>query len=292
MDDAMDVDTSFLAETNNAFLSSSPAVHSATPAASTFNNLFFDTMSPRRSLDSPSRPQSKKRRSVSPEPVRLTTLDNSSSPSLLSSPSQNKVERMSGTNLFARFKDKPMLEGLGKPPPNQPKRPRMPMLSTTALPSDMPSSHSAYPSLEDVPDGLAVPSPPVRRAFSAVIPFTEAYCDESSIDGPDMSSPAQAYTKRQQVRTLRRRDGTEDFRPMTGVSPSFNVNRDSPSAKFLAPGIPGFGDNETHGKILPCRKVSEDGLMRINCKTVNQTQCYRHFCLNASADGQFIRWQV
>lgn len=269
----MDVDTSFLAETNNAYLSSSPVVHPATSTGTTFSNLFFDTMSPRRSLDSPSGPQSKKRRSVSPEPVRLTTLDNSSSPSLLSSPSQNKVDRMSGANLFARLKDRPMLEGLGTPPPNRPKGSRKPMLLTTMLSSDMPSAQSAYPSLEDHSDdnhGQAT-SQPVRRAFSAVIPpsmYTEPYTEESSIDGPDMSSPAQAYTKRQQVRTLRRRDGTEDFRPLTGTTPSFSINRDSPSAKFLAPGLPGFGDNEAHGKILSCHKVSEDGLMRINCKTV------------------------
>ncbi len=272
IDDVMDVDTSFLAETNNAYLSSSPVVHPATSTGTTFNSLFFDNMSPRRSLDSPSGPQSKKRRSVSPEPVRLTTLDNSSSPSLLSSPSQNKVDRMSGTNLFTRLKDKPMLEGLGTPP-NRPKTSRKPMLLTTMLPSDMPSAHSAYPSLEDRSDEnpSQAPSQPVRRAFSAVIPpsmYTEAYSEESSIDGPDMSSPAQAYTKRQQVRTLRRRDGTEDFRPLTGTTPSFSINRDSPSAKFLAPGLPGFGDNEAHGKILSCHKVSEDGLMRINCRTV------------------------
>ncbi|KAK2460607.1 hypothetical protein APHAL10511_007077 [Amanita phalloides] len=270
-DDAMDLDTSFI-ETNDSYLSSSPVVHSAAPTATAFNNLFFDTMSPRRSLDSPSGPQSKKRRSLSPEHVRLTAHDNSSSPSLLSSPSQNKLDRMSGTNLFARFKDKPKLEGLGNPPPGQHKRTRKPALSATILPSGMQSVQSAYPSMDHFEEksSLVAPSPPVRRTFSALIPSSmcsEAYSDESSIDGPDMSSPAQAYTKRQQVRTLRRRDGTEDFRPLTGASPSFN--KESPSAKFLAPGLPGFGDNEAHGKILPCHKVSEDGLMRINCKTLD-----------------------
>ncbi|KIL68578.1 hypothetical protein M378DRAFT_71427 [Amanita muscaria Koide BX008] len=274
-DDAMDVDTSFAAETN-AFLSSSPLGHSTTPTATTFNNLFFDSMSPRRSLDSPSGPATKKRRSLSPENVRLTTHDNSSSPSLVSSPSQNKVDRMSGTNLFSRLsKDKPMLEGLGNPPTNQSKRPRKPVLSAMILPSEMQTIQSAYPvpHSEDRSDESLNPvatSPPVRRAFSALIPpsmYPDAYSDESSIDGPDMSSPAQAYTRRQQVRTLRRRDGTEDFRPLTGASPLYN--RDSPSAKFLAPGLPGFGDNEAHGKVLPCHKVREDGLMRINCKTLD-----------------------
>ncbi|KAF8626305.1 hypothetical protein AX15_004975 [Amanita polypyramis BW_CC] len=270
-DDAMDVDTSFVADTNNAFLSSSPVVHSAAPTVTAFNNLFFDSMSPRRSLDSPPGPQAKKRRSLSPDNTKLTTHDNSSSPSLLSSPSQNKVDRMCGTNLFARFKEKPMLEGLGKPLSNQSKRPRKPVLSAMILPSEIQSAQPAYDALEaDESTNMVAPSPPVRRAFSALIPpsmYPETYSEESSMDGLDMSSPAQAYTKRQQVRTLRRRDGTEDFRPLTGASPV--CNRESPSAKFLAPGLPGFGDNEAHGKILPCHKVSEDGLMRINCKTLD-----------------------
>ena len=43
--------------------------------------------------------------------------------------------------------------------------------------------------------------------------------DDNHSEGPDMSSPAaQAYAKRQSMRTLRRRDGTEDFRPLTGAS--------------------------------------------------------------------------
>ena len=270
----MDVDTSLLAETN-AFLSSSPIIHSAAPTA-TFNNLFFESESPRRSLDSPSAPITKKRRSLSPEHTKFMTQDNSSSPSLLSSPSRNKVDRMCGTTLFS--KEKSMLEGLGNPPINQTKRSHKLVFSTTVLPSEtqlaQPARYSGDRS-EGSPNLVVVPSPPVRRAFSTVIPpstYLETYSDESFMDGPDMSSPAQAYTKRQQVRTLRRRDGTEDFRPLTAVSPL--CNRDSPSAKFLAPGLPGFGDNEAHGKVLPCHKVREDGLMRINCRTVNS-----HYCL-------------
>jgi M-phase inducer tyrosine phosphatase len=36
----------------------------------------------------------------------------------------------------------------------------------------------------------------------------------------------------------------------------------------MSPGLPGFGDNEANGKILPCHRVREDGLMRINGQTV------------------------
>lgn len=136
---------------------------------------------------------------------------------------------------------------------------------------------SAYPVLESeqqmtgrvsLPKGL----PPARRAVSALIPSSalgagllDQSSDESSFDAADMSSPAQAYAKRQHVKTIRRCDGTDDFRPLTGVTA---MMRESPSAKFMGPGLPGFGDNEAHGKLLPCHRVTEDGLMRINWKTV------------------------
>lgn len=82
-----------------------------------------------------------------------------------------------------------------------------------------------------------------------------------------MSSPAQAYAKRQQVKTIRRCDGTEDFRPFTGATAM--VMKESPSSRLMSAGMPGFGDNEAHGKILSCHRVTEDGLMRIRCHTVS-----------------------
>ena len=119
----------------------------------------------------------------------------------------------------------------------------------------------------------ALELPPPRRAFSAtLIPTgTEPPLDEgSSLEGPDMSSPAQAYAKRQSMKTIRRCDGTDDFRPLTGATAMVKRDMDeSPSAKFLNAGMPGFGDNEALGKILPCHRVREDGLMRINAKTVS-----------------------
>ena len=140
-------------------------------------------------------------------------------------------------------------------------------------PSEAQSAHSAYPiprsSEMQAEDNSPKGSPPVRRAFSALLPpsgLLESYSDESSFDGPDMSSPAQAYAKRQQVKTIRRCDGTDDFRPLTGATAM--VMKESPSSRLMAAGMPGFGDNEAHGKILPCHRVTEDGLMRINCDTV------------------------
>jgi M-phase inducer tyrosine phosphatase len=43
----------------------------------------------------------------------------------------------------------------------------------------------------------------------------------------------------------------------------------------MAPGLGGFGDNEAHGKVLPCHKVTEDGLMRVKPETVRM-RCFVH----------------
>ncbi|KAJ7063149.1 hypothetical protein C8F01DRAFT_59249 [Mycena amicta] len=248
-DDAMDVDTSFEVP--------SLPPQSAAPTITAFNTLFFDTMSPAAPLPK------KQRRSLSPE--RIHEHDSSSSPAQLSSPSHRKLERLSAGPLFPVL-DKPRVEGLGAPPS---KRSRRPALSAMA--------QTAYPTLEGEPT-LPSPAerqlPPARRAFSALIPgsaleakFAEQHqsSDESSFEG--LSSPAQAYAQRQQVKTIRRCDGTDDFRPLTGVTAL--VQNESPSAKFLAAGMPGFGDNEAAGKILPCHRVTDDGLMRINAQTLN-----------------------
>ena len=106
---------------------------------------------------------------------------------------------------------------------------------------------SVYPILTTVGD-LDHQSgfPPAHRAFSALIspsPLTDQLSDESSFDGADYSSPAQAYAKRQQLETMIRRcDGTEDFHPLTGATAI--LTKESPSAKFGSQGLPGFGDNE------------------------------------------------
>lgn len=275
----MDVDTSsYVAEPAASTLSFSPVPQSAAPTITGFNTLFFDTMSPRRSLDdSPAAPQPKKRRSLSPEPHRVFEHENSSSP-MLPSPSQAKLERMVSGSLLNRFA-KPTLEGLGAPSSAFMKRPRRPALSAMVNMSEAHAIQSAYPVPSpglSVDDNSPKGAPPVRRAFSALIApsqLMEPSEDESSFDGPDMSSPAQAYSKRQQVKTIRRCDSTEDFRPLTGATAM--VMKESPSSRYLAAGMPGFGDNEAHGKILPCHRVTEDGLMRITSETV----CTM-FCLN------------
>jgi M-phase inducer tyrosine phosphatase len=58
----------------------------------------------------------------------------------------------------------------------------------------------------------------------------------------------------------------------------------SSSGQNTFPGLPGFGDSEADGKILPCHKVREDGLMRITSDTVRIfVPCFaRHMILSDS----------
>ena len=266
LDDPMDVDTSYMVDPVPP-VSFSSVPHSAAPTITTFNQLFYDTMSPRRSFESPPRPLTKKRRSLSPESPQISAHD-FSSPMAASSPSVAKLERMNSANLASRM-SKPTLQGLGAPSANFLKRPRRPVLSAVVEPSRQ-QSQSAYPVLSSAfDDSSPRGSAPVRRAFSALLPpsmHVEPEEDESSFDSQDMSSPAQAYSRRQQAKTIRRCDGTEDFRPITGATAL--MEKESPPSKHMSPGLPGFGDNEAHGKILPCHRVTEDGLMRINGQTV------------------------
>lgn len=51
--------------------------------------------------------------------------------------------------------------------------------------------------------------------------------------------------------------------------PSSHVER-SDKTSAAACGLPGFGDNEVDGKILPCHKVKEDGLVRITAQTMDR----------------------
>lgn len=198
-----------------------------------------------------------------------------------------------------RLNSKPALRGLPLPALNaNNKRPRRPVVSAVVGPSEVEKLHR----LDDTDDETEklprvepkgrVALPPVRRAFSAMIPPSinamESFSSEGENsmdrDGPDMSSPAQAYAKRLQGKTVRRRDGTDDFRSIGATAtlmrdgarrerePVRPAERDTPRSKYLngaGSKLGGFGDNEAHGKILPCHRVREDGLMRITCRTLD-----------------------
>ncbi|KEP53755.1 sulfurtransferase [Rhizoctonia solani 123E] len=106
---------------------------------------------------------------------------------------------------------------------------------------------------------------PSRRAFSASITSSALVMGKPVIDnlGSDDSSfcddgsPARAYATRKAAGP-----------PMRRLVPSQHEkpNQSSPLARA---GLPGFGDNEADGKVLPCHRVREDGLMRINCDTLD-----------------------
>jgi len=256
--------------------------HTTTPGLTSFENMFYDPSSPIVSRDDLPVYPPKKRRSASPEPSpeaihsrrRAGTISifDGSSPVADSSPSALKLERL------AHCARKPMLNGLGVPSDNPCKRLRKPNLSAMVPPSD--AAQPTQPPVVSQDEGSAIVQgqstglPPPRRAFSAMLPplgLGTRSSGESSIEHGDESSPALAYAKRQQIRTIRRRDGTDDFRSLKGVTSMVVRDKESPRVRMIPEwgmGLGGFGDNEAHGKILPCHRVREDGLMRINCKTV------------------------
>ena len=270
----MDVDSSYNTNPQEISISvkdwdvSPPA--SAAPTITNFNALFYHAQSPPRSTTttSPTVPEFVgKRHSHSPESVTRSRIERSSSPPP-SSPTLRKLERIIGGGVQNR-NTKPGLDSLGIP---SGKRPRRPVLSAIGPVNVVSQTKSAYPTLE----GTESLFPP-RRAFSAMLPpnivdIPSSPLDEESFDSIE-ASPAQAYMKRQQNKTLRRCDGSDNLRPnhVTRLTPSRqtesprNLNEPSPRSRWLAPG---FGDNEAHGKILPCHRVKEDGLMRINQQTV------------------------
>ena len=273
----MDIDTSF---TFPPKPDSSPSVpFTAVPAVPNFQNNFYDLSSPGCARDDLY--ESKKRRSASPERTpepaqgrrRAGTISvfDSSSPAVDSSPSVLKLERI------ANLSKKPMLSGLGMPSHDNTKYPRKPILSALVPPSDAAQFGLPPPSRDEermsiMQDHTALPPP--RRAFSAMLPEHKLGAHpsgESPSRRDEECSPALAYAQRHKVRTIRRRDGTDDFRSLTGATAMVVRDAESPRARMVPQwgiGLGGFGDNEAFGKILPCHRVREDGLMRINCKTV------------------------
>ncbi|KAH9923982.1 uncharacterized protein BXZ73DRAFT_50694 [Epithele typhae] len=272
--------------------------------------------------ESPSQPFPKKRRSSSPDSKGLRRSHHHlfeddehgylSSPAQ-SSPTQHKLERIASKERLLANQKRPTSLGLGMPAAlalnANKKRPRRPALSAMIAPGEGPmgapssqptTAHPMFSTAEDEhsEEHRAPRLPPARRAFSAMLPpnlLDQTMSSESSFDQDlDMSSPAQAYAKRQQVKTIRRCDGTDDFRPLTGATALMKrdtevlscsghsgrhsdendrsrsgAERDTPRSKYLT-GLGGFGDNEAHGKILSCHRVREDGLMRINPTTLNK----------------------
>lgn len=270
-----------------------------------FSGIFFDSMSPPRASSPPRRPL--KRRSLSPEGsprqppmghksrhseetefVLQPAFEEFSSPAQ-SSPSAHVMERFAsaGGSMFGKaIKPLPAL-GIQGSSGLCAKRPRRPAISALGTLEGQSKQALLFmdPKMEKENRFLELTAP--RRAFSATNAPKPSSPTDNESDAPDFSSPAaHAFAKRQTMRTLRRRDGTDDFRsnniirqrdanpvvqsPLRKATVPSEVF-ESPSARWLkGTGIPGFGDNEAHGKVLPCEKVSEDGLMRISVRTMNE----------------------
>lgn len=122
----------------------------------------------------------------------------------------------------------------------------------------------------------------MRRAYSVCDQpqLGEQSEEDSEFDGSPSVGAAQAeYARRHGKRVEPRVDGSPNFKPMRsslavptqgcGASPS---NAKSQKSGSFTKGLPGFGDNEMDGKILPCHKVKEDGLVRVTPQTVSMLQ--------------------
>lgn len=300
-DDAMDVDSPLqpAAVIHPTFSSFGPPP-SNVPDSATFNNLFYDSNSPQKPTANGQTPNKKQRRSLSPDTTRKSIDLESSfdlSVELPSSPSERKLHRMPSGPLLSMGGSKPSLQSLGLPSGMQRGR-------RHALLSMHPDVRKAVaPEM----DNEAHPSRPgvTRRAFSARLPPAALSGGEalptdpdvsSSFDLPDGSSPAQAYAQRQQAKakTLRRCDNFKAATVPQGLNVGMNVTESPSTSRFLKAGMPGFGDNESYGKLLPCHRVSEDGLMRIVPETLDMlldgkydSQIAEYFVIDCRFDYEY-----
>ncbi|KDQ12348.1 hypothetical protein BOTBODRAFT_56914 [Botryobasidium botryosum FD-172 SS1] len=309
--DAMDIDLSSPVRPSPArtvYLASSPDVAPKTD----FSSLFFQPGSPIVL------PPTKKRRSPEPDNDGPSVKQRMAPPASRPASSENVVYLSSppSSPLKQRAPPRPIFDraattggqgslfSMAAPaavpallPAQQilPKRnagvPRRPALSTLIAGESRPVVSSAYASLNGPLN--AVPAP-ARRAFSACLGpggmmsmmSSEADDDdeEHGFDPALDSSPAQRASdaRKENVGMLGRRKRT--------LFADEALKRASPKAprsplKRITNGLPGFGDNEADGKILPCKRVREDGLMRIDCHTLDAL-------LDGKYSSQIERYQI
>ncbi|KAF8479953.1 hypothetical protein JB92DRAFT_1769698 [Gautieria morchelliformis] len=272
-DDAMDIDMISSSPSAPAALADhTSAIPAPTAQEPSYSNLFIGVATP----PGPHAAPAKKRRSLSPEGNQST--GSSDPPS--SSPPHAKFTRAATVGAAGQlFKKKPALDY------NAPSSKRIPQrrpalsalvgaVSPVNVSGDVESAYSvsSSPGLDNGP--LTAPLPPARRAFSAMIP-PATQMEPSSDDSSDIqtSSPAAAYAKRHHARILRRCDGSEDLRPLHGAGSLGKRDREDfqggENARVCSPkSLAGFGVKEVEKKLLPCHRVSEDGLVRITCSTL------------------------
>ena len=177
---------------------------------------------------------------------------------------------------------------------------KRPTLMNVPSPSERPSdtlaqrsasAASAYPILYGATKPLVPPKFPTRSPAHAPMRRAYSVCDQPQMG---MSTPGETeddesefenspsvtihaeYARRHGQKFVPRVDGSPGFKPMrssyaapTAASPSGKCKQ----SPYGPGGLPGFGDNEMDGKILPCHKVKEDGLVRISPSTVSVLHC-------------------
>ncbi|KZO95717.1 Rhodanese-like protein [Calocera viscosa TUFC12733] len=91
---------------------------------------------------------------------------------------------------------------------------------------------------------------------------------DGSLDGSPLLAAQRAYAKRTQSRLVTRADGSPAFRPLRNAVEQGSKRESCPVQMHAGQPFAGFAHNEQEGKILPCHKVKDDGLMRITPQTV------------------------
>lgn len=128
-----------------------------------------------------------------------------------------------------------------------------------------------FPGLKLGRNGL----PTMRRAFSVCDQGSPSDQSGSSDDTDNSPSVAAAGRVVSHIET-----STNVLHPMQHIGGRITPDggfggpeRGNPNSPFAQAGLLGFGANEKEGKILPCHRVKEDGLVRINNNTVRTCLC-------------------
>ncbi len=215
----------------------------------------------------------RKARPASPEPAALQHVQLSSSPS--SSPAARKFKRSLSVQLAQpTVKSREMQPLYGGCSFRQPKQ-RLPSvaLSSVLTKEIEPQPRSAiFPSARTkqlaprravsafIQPGFGVSSGMNQRGLRTMAAFGDDDDGESGAETGVFDSPI-TKVKVDRMAKVASVGGTSDMKAAGArLPPVPSLGR--------SPGLPRFGDNEMDGKILPCQRVKDDGLVRITPQTV------------------------
>jgi len=220
----------------------------------------------------------RKARPASPEPTAPQQVRLGSSPS--SSPAARRFERSLSTQLAqptGKSKEtQPQYSGLSFKQPKQ----RLPSVAlSSALTKEIePQPRSAgiahSPRMKPfaprravsafIQPGFGVPTGVKQNRLRTMVAFGE----EDGESGAETGAFDSPITKVQVGRMAK-------FASVGGMSDMKAAGPRLPPvpSSGRSPGLPRFGDNEMDGKILPCQRVKDDGLVRITPQTVRSMVC-------------------